>query len=101
MNTKHYENDRSKREAIIRRIGEGEDFQEFVVDRGHRNGAELHVITTNGIIKIFNIRTKRLVTKLIARPGQIKRYYYNTMYKMPLDIINKAREHEMQGLNFA
>ena len=101
MNTRHYTNDRAKREEIIRTIGEGQDFQEFIVDRGHKNGAELHVITTNGIIKIFNVRTKKLITKLIARPGQIKRYYYGTIYKMPFDIINKAREHEIAGLNLA
>ena len=98
-NTKHYQNDRAKREEVIRQIGEGQDYAEFVVDRGHRNGAELHVITTTGIIKIYNVITKRLVTKLIARPNQIKRYFSDGNY--PMDIIRLAKEHQRQQLNYA
>ena len=76
MNTKHYTNDRQKREEIIRNvIGEGKEVETFKIDRGHRNGPELHTITTTGIIIIRNARTKKIVTKLIARPAQIKRYF--------------------------
>ena len=97
MNTKHYSNDRAKRERIIQNIGEGEYFADFIVDRGHKEGAELHVLTTNGIIKIYNLFSKKLVTKLIARPNQIKRYYTNGNY--PEDILAVALKHKKMRLN--
>lgn len=44
----------------------------FVVDRGHPNGPEIHSVTDTGIIVVHNQRTGKMVTKLIARPGQVK-----------------------------
>jgi hypothetical protein len=46
----------------------------FIVDKGHKNGAEIHVITENGVIHIYNKNSKKYVTGLIARPGQLTRY---------------------------
>lgn len=46
----------------------------FVVDKGHKNGAEIHVITENAVICIYNQRSKKFVTALIARPAQLERY---------------------------
>lgn len=46
----------------------------FTVDKGHKNGAEIHVITENGVIHIYNKNSKKYVTGLIARPGQLTRY---------------------------
>ena len=45
MNSKHYTKDRQRREAIIAQIGTGTVIKEVVVDRGHRNGPEVHKIT--------------------------------------------------------
>ena len=73
--TRHYLTDRQKREALIKTIGEGNAIATFTVDKHHRNGPELHTITDTGIIIIRNKRTKKLITKLIARPNQIKRYF--------------------------
>lgn len=88
MTSKHYTNDRQKREKVINMIGQGTPVATFVVDRGHRNGAEIHEITNTGIINIYNQRTHKLITKLIARPGQIRRYYKNG--KAPKYLIEKA-----------
>lgn len=77
MTSKHYLTDRAARETIVNQIGMGKVIDKFVVDRHHRNGAEIHEITDTGIIIIYNQRTKKMITKLIARPGQIKRYYTN------------------------
>lgn len=93
----HYCEDRQTRESNIRRIGQGRVVDKFVVDRGHKNGAELHCITENAIILVYNQRTMKLVTKMIARPGQIRRYYENG--DAPEYIIKAAREHVKQGLN--
>lgn len=92
MNSKHYTIDRQARENIIKEfIGYGVKVDSFRVDKGHRNGAEIHEITSTGIINIYNERTHKLITKLIARPAQIKRYYTNT--KAPKEIIEKAYQN--------
>lgn len=89
MNTRHYRRDRQDRENCIRRyIGYGTVIASFLVDRGHANGAEIHEITDTAIINIYNERTHRLVTKLIARPGQIRRYYEDG--NAPQDVLDKA-----------
>ena len=49
MTSKHYTEDRQAREEIIKKIGTGEVVASFRVDRGHRNGAEIHKITNTGI----------------------------------------------------
>lgn len=55
---------------------------EFEVDRGHRNGAEVHRVYSNGVIEIFNRDSKRFVTLLIGTPNQVKRYF--TLTRTPI-----------------
>ena len=95
MTSKHYTNDREAREAIIKKIGMGDIKDRFVVDRGHKNGAEIHEIRTTGIIVIYNQRTGKMITKLIARVGQIKRYYADG--KAPKEILNRAYENTVKN----
>ena len=71
----HYRNERRDRESRIRQIGYGYTIKTCIVDRGHVDGAEIHKISSTGIITVFNKNTGRLVTKMIARPGQIRRYF--------------------------
>ena len=74
----------------------------FIVDKGHPNGAEVHSITDNGIIIVHNLMSGDLVTKLIAREGQIKRYYENTNRERPKEyenILKLARWHESLNYN--
>lgn len=87
----HYLTERGQREALIQKIGIGTIVKSVVVDRGHVNGAEIHNITSTGIIIIQNQQTKKVVTKIIARPGQIKRYYNNNA---PEELIAIASEHQ-------
>ena len=94
MNSKHYTEDRQEREKVIQTIGQGKVVASFRVDRGHRNGAEIHKITNTGIILIYNERTGKLVTKLIARVGQIKRYYKDG--KAPQELIEKAIDNTVK-----
>ena len=92
MNSRHYTKDRQNREAIITQIGEGTVIKEVVVDRGHRNGPEVHKITDTALILVYNQRSGKLVTKLIARPAQILRYYKENEPK-PTKVVELARVH--------
>ena len=94
MTSKHYIDDRKIREELIHKIGLGKEIGTFRVDKGHPNGAELHTITDTGIIIIRNERTHKMVTKLIARPNQIKRYGIEDK-----NLIEIARKHQILGYN--
>ena len=98
MDSKHYMDERTERENLIKEIGEGTIIKSVRVDRGHWNGAEIHNITDTGIIIVQNERTKRIVTKLIARPGQIARYYEQG--KAPRYLMQLAREHQARAYNY-
>ena len=45
-----------------------------VVNKGHENGNEIHLVYNNGVIKVYNERTRKFITVLIARVPQIERY---------------------------
>lgn len=95
--SKHYSNDRQYREALIRYLGQGEVIAKFYIDRGHWHGIERHEVTDNAIIIIYNNTTNEIITKLIARPNQIKRYYKDGKY--PQKIVDIAYEHTKAGYN--
>jgi hypothetical protein len=101
--TNHYKNKRYNREKFIdEHFGDGYIVGEFIVDRGHPHGAERHCITNNGVIIIYNIVSGKLITKLLARPQQIKRYYESSGKEPPLEydeILRLAREHNILGYN--
>lgn len=101
--TNHYKNKRYRREKFIdEHIGDGYIVDGFVVDKGHPNGVEVHSITENAIIIIHNYRTGKLVTKLLARPQQIRRYYESTGRERPPeydDIVELAFQHQCLGYN--
>jgi hypothetical protein len=65
-------------------------------------GEERHDITDNGIIIVYNVRSQKLVSKLIARPNQIKRYYESTGRAPPPEyesILELAKQHHILGYN--
>lgn len=98
--SEHYKENRYTRESLISDvIGEGNVVDSFVVDRGHPNGPEIHSVTDTGIIVVHNQRTGKMVTKLIARPGQVKRYYSAEGRNAPQDILAIAKEHLKKGYN--
>ena len=93
----HYAYDRRDRENLIKEIGYGKKVEEFIEDRGHPNGPEIHVISTTGIISIFNLRTNKLITKIIATPGQTRRYYENRGRAAPEDLLRIAYENKKRN----
>ena len=66
-----------------------------VVNKGHENGNEIHVIFNNGIVKVYNARTRKFITVLIARVPQVERY----KIKVTKTMRNKIRLHIENGYN--
>lgn len=104
MVSQHYQNQRNEREKVINEHlgGDGKVVDSFIINKGHKNGLERHVITDNGIIIIYNLRNKKLVSKLIARPFQITRYYQLTGRRYPKGhrkLLALAKKHQILGYN--
>ena len=66
-----------------------------VVNKGHANGEEIHVVYNNGVVKIYNERTHKFITVLIARVPQIERYNVKVTKAMR----KKINMHIKQGYN--
>lgn len=100
MTSLHYINDREERNVLIHKIGIGKPVDRFIVDKGHANGREIHVITSTALILIYNEHTHRFITALIARPAQIERYYIANAFKeMPNFVYELAAEHKKMKYN--
>lgn len=97
----HYDNDRYYREMFIYNYlgGNGKIIDSFIVDKGHINGAELHCVTSNGLIIVYNVRTWKMITKLVARPWQVERLYMHTKKDCPKELLELCREHQKMGFN--
>ena len=95
--TKHTQ-ERQKRIALARRLIAFESakiIRYAVCDTGHKNGLEVHVVYNNGIVFVYNMKSRKLITVLIARAPQIERYQIaitKTMRK-------KINAHVTQGYN--
>lgn len=97
-NTSHALN-RSKRLQIAERLIYEERAKVLkiaVVNKGHANGNEIHIVYNNGIVKIYNANTRRFITVLIARVPQIERY----KIKVTKTMKNKIKSHIAKGYNY-
>lgn len=101
MVSKHYKNQRNKREKLIedRLGGDGQVIDSFIVDKGHPMGEEIHEVRDNGLIIIFNKNSGKLCTKLLARKNQIKKLYQGVGKQAPKQLLELAEEHEKLGYN--
>ena len=66
-----------------------------IVNKGHKNGNEIHIVYNNGVVKIYNENTRKFITVLIARVPQIERY----KVKITRTMRNKIKSHVKQGYN--
>ena len=99
MDSLHYQLDRKNRhDFIIKNIGYGKPIRKKIVDKGHINGAEIHLITDTGIIIVYNAKTKIHVTDMIARPTQLERYNCDS-WICPAETLAKAAYHQAKGWN--
>ena len=94
MTSAHYTNERGDREYIVKQIGYGNVIDRFLVDRKHRDGKEIHELSDTGIVTIYNSTSKKMVTRLIATPRQIRRYYEAIGEVAPKKLLAIAAKHE-------
>ena len=66
-----------------------------IVDKGHINGFEVHIVYNNGVIKVYNQTTRKYITCLIARLPQILRYGIRPTKTMEA----KIKRHVANGYN--
>lgn len=100
LTTNHLTIDRANRvRAIKELIGYGKPVRGFRIDRHHKNGEEYHLITSTALVLIFNFHSKKLITILVARPNQIKRYYEAAGDTAPQELLDLAYEHTKKGYN--
>lgn len=96
-NTSHVVN-RSKRLQVAQRLINEESAKVIsiaIVNKGHKDGNEVHVIYNNGIIKIYNANSRKFITVLIARAPQVERY----QIKITKTMRKKIDAHVAQGYN--
>ena len=96
-NTQHITT-RSRRAQIAQRLINEECAKVYkiaIVDKGHKNGTEAHVIYNNGIVKVYNAHTHKYITILIAREAQMERYDI----KLTQTMRNKIKRHIAKGYN--
>lgn len=89
---------RSKRLQIAERLIIEESAKVIkiaVVNKGHENGNEIHLVYNNGVVKVYNEHTRKFITVLIARVPQIERY----KIKVTKTMRNKIKSHIKQGYN--
>lgn len=86
--SRHVRDERCARMArIARDIGFGHAVRQCLVDTGHREGCEVHVLTSTAIVLVFNRASGKLVTALVARPGQVRRYYEPFGEEVPEELL--------------
>lgn len=67
----------------------------------YRAGCEVHVLTSTGIVLVFNAHSCKLVTVLVARPGQVARYYEPFGEDVPDWLMARAYENTcVRHLNY-
>ena len=89
---------RSKRLQIAERLIYEESAKVVkiaVVNKGHKNGNEIHIVYNNGVVKVYNENTRKFITVLIARVPQVERYNIKVTKAMR----NKIKSHIKQGYN--
>ena len=85
----------AQRENAIAEIGEGTVLR--IVE--FRDKGIALSITDTGVILMNNIRTHKLITKVIARPQQIKKLYAILQEEPPPALLRKAYKNNAARLN--
>lgn len=60
--------------VYLEKLGRAEKVVTRILDKGHVGGLERHVIHRNRLVYIYNVRSRKFITVLYARDGQLRRY---------------------------
>ena len=92
----HYQTERQKREQIIKeKIGYGKIVKHII------NSEEniIYAISSTGIINVINHQNYLLITRKIARPAQLIRFYSIHNEIVPNYLLQIAKKHQRLGYN--
>lgn len=85
VKTKHAFADRNDRLTYCYDLIDSEQAElmdSFRVDKHHRNGLEIHNIYSNGVIMIYNLNSRKLVTGYAGTYRQVRGYYNAVQVKL-------------------
>lgn len=66
----------------------------FLVDKAHEMGKEVHVLYSNGIVKVYNRNTGKFITVIPCQEYQVKRYFDMTNTKISKSMLKTVRKHD-------
>lgn len=69
----------------------------FVVNKGHAHGIELHALFDNGVIKIINPISRKVISYLFPRVKQYKKYYESCGMKAPQKLLEMGKRNYRKG----
>lgn len=99
----HLAVERSGRVQILNSVlGKGIPVAQFIVDKGHAEGEERHIIHHNGVILVANERKCEKVTMFACRPNYIARYWRALNRRIPTELeylLETAKRNVMLGLH--
>lgn len=87
--SRHYTEDRTERQMVIDCIGEGTVVYTTLQYDEQRGRTYRYEITDNAILIVKDERNTKIITKMIARPSRIRRYWADA----PQEIIMIAVKH--------
>lgn len=98
--TQHLINNRMVRLNTTLQVNENAEVDKcFLVDKCHKNGKELHFVTSNGCIFIFNENSMKFITTYMARPNQVARLYKWSGLPIPHSTLKKCTYYVDKAYN--
>ena len=97
--TKHLKSRQNRYKKAIDLNANANIDKSFIVDKGHKDGKEIHGVSERAVIFILNKETRRFITVLLARPGQVKRLYNACNLEVPDEIMHWAEYYILNGYN--
>lgn len=85
--TYHFAEERRERVKLLAKELKGESVvTSFIVDKGHWNGYEQHIIFSNGIILIVNEESRKLITMISSGATRLQYYWNDLGIKFPQNL---------------
>ncbi len=96
----HVQIDRRERMERIAALPKGEPVCELKVRA--EKGPKLYLLLSNGVIEVYGLSNRKLITAMIANPRQVVKVFGNRFLRLPDETKNAVlavcREHEKAGM---